>query len=160
MNGKKKRAGCVLDREAIVTIIQDIPNFFQLIGLNSQDIKHLPAMVGGSVLHVPPTPHPKQEKRRQQQQKGELIPMIYEKFPQIWAHFLPDSLFLNMFLGNLDKFMPKSTPSKLACKCHSFFGGQCHKLLETNSLPSKKDISSFNHLENMMSIILGNCGWF
>ena len=97
----------------------------------------------------PHTP-PQTGKKRQQQQKGELIPMIYEKFPQIWAHFLPNSLFLNMFLGNLDKFMPKSTPSKLACKCHSFFGGQCHKLLETNSLPSKKDISSFNHLENMM----------
>ena len=87
------KAGCVLDREAIVTIIQDIPNFFQLISLNSQDIKHLPAMVGGLVLHVAPTPHPKQEQKRQQQQKGELIPMIYENFPQIWGHFLPNSLF-------------------------------------------------------------------
>ncbi len=65
----------VLDREAIVTIIQDIPNFFQLIGLNSQDIKHLPSMfrVGASCSPTPTEP------------KRWMDSHDYEKFLQIWG---------------------------------------------------------------------------
>ena len=75
-------------------------------------------------------PTPNREKR-QQQQKGELIPMIYEKFPQIWGNFLPNSLFLNMCVGNLDKFMPKiCTPWKLACKCQGFLAANVINFLK------------------------------
>ena len=51
-------------------------------------------------------------------------------------------------LGNLTSLCQKHA-LEVGMQGSKFFGGQCHKLLETKSLPSKKEMSSFNHLENI-----------